>query len=213
MKSFSEIKSLSKNQFKSNWKLPVLFTVITLVLSGIANATENGSFIAGLLLVVVSVYSTNLHLNIAKFNEVKDINISGNKLLRAFGVSFLNTILIFAVTTVLLFVSAIIAKDNMILILVCSVLIYAAIFFIGIYLSFSLYLVLDMDYKIFNSMKYSFLYMKGNLLKTLWLYITFIPWILLGLITLGLGFLYIGPYLQTVYANYYLEIRDQFHLR
>lgn len=213
MKSFSEIKSLSKNQFKSNWKLPVLFTVITLVLSGIANATENGSFIAGLLLVVVSIYSTNLYLNISKFNEVKDINISGNKLLRAFGVSFLNTILIFGVTTVLLFVSAIIAKDNMVLILVCSVLIYAAIFFIGIYLSFSLYLVLDMDYKIFNSMKYSFLYMKGNLLKTLWLYITFIPWILLGLITLGLGFLYIGPYLQTVYANYYLEIRDQFHLR
>lgn len=213
MKSFSEIKSLSKNQFKSNWKLPVLFTVITLVLSGIANATENASFIAGLLLVVVSIYSTNLYLNISKFNEVKDINISGNKLLRAFGVSFLNTILIFGVTTVLLFVSAIIAKDNMVLILVCSVLIYAAIFFIGIYLSFSLYLVLDMDYKIFNSMKYSFLYMKGNLLKTLWLYITFIPWILLGLITLGLGFLYIGPYLQTVYANYYLEIRDQFHLR
>lgn len=213
MKSFSEIKSLSKNQFKSNWKLPVLFTVITLVLSGIANATENGSFTAGLLLVVVSIYSTNLYLNISKFNEVKDINISGNKLLRAFGVSFLNTILIFGVTTVLLFVSAIIAKDNMVLILVCSVLIYAAIFFIGIYLSFSLYLVLDMDYKIFNSMKYSFLYMKGNLFKTLWLYITFIPWILLGLITLGLGFLYIGPYLQTVYANYYLEIRDQFHLR
>lgn len=213
MKSFSEIKSLSKNEFKSNWKLPVLFTVITLVLSGIANATENGSFIAGLLLVVVSIYSTNLYLNISKFNEVKDINISGNKLLRAFGVSFLNTILIFGVTTVLLFVSAIIAKDNIVLILVCSVLIYAAIFFIGIYLSFSLYLVLDMDYKIFNSMKYSFLYMKGNLLKTLWLYITFIPWILLGFITLGLGFLYIGPYLQTVYANYYLEIRDQFHLR
>lgn len=213
MKSFSEIKSLSKNQFKSNWKLPVLFTVITLVLSCIANATENGSFIAGLLLVVVSIYSTNLYLNIAKFNEVKDVNIPGNKLLRAFGVSFLNTILIFGVTTVLLFVSAIIAKDNMILILICSVLIYAAIFFIGIYLSFSLYLVLDMDYKIFNSMKYSFLYMKGNLLKTLWLYITFIPWILLGFITLGLGFLYIGPYLQTVYANYYLEIRDQFHLR
>lgn len=213
MKSFSEIKSLSKNQFKSNWKLPVLFTVITLVLSGIANATENGSFIAGLLLVVVSIYSTNLYLNIAKFNEVKDVNIPGNKLLRAFGVSFLNTILIFGVTTVLLFVSSIIAKDNMVLILICSVLIYAAIFFIGIYLSFSLYLVLDMDYKIFNSMKYSFLYMKGNLLKTLWLYITFIPWILLGFITLGLGFLYIGPYLQTVYANYYLEIRDQFHLR
>lgn len=213
MKSFSEIKSLSKNQFKSNWKLPVLFTVITLVLSGIANATENGSFIAGLLLVVVSIYSTNLYLNIAKFNEVKDINLSGNKLLRAFGVSFLNTILIFGVTTVLLFISAIIAKDNMVLILVCSILIYAAIFFIGIYLSFSLYLVLDMDYKIFNSMKYSFLYMKGNLLKTLWLYITFIPWILLGFITLGLGFLYIGPYLQTVYASYYLEIRDQFHLR
>ena len=213
MKSFSEIKSLSKNQFKSNWKLPVLFTVITLVLSGIANATENGSFIAGLLLVVVSIYSTNLYLNIANFNEVKDVNIPGNKLLRAFGVSFLNTILIFIITTVLLFVSAIIAKDNMVLILICSVLIYAAIFFIGIYLSFSLYLVLDMDYKIFNSMKYSFLYMKGNLLKTLWLYITFIPWILLGFITLGLGFLYIGPYLQTVYANYYLEIRDQFHLR
>ncbi len=30
MKSFSEIKNLLKQQFKSNWKLPVLFSIITL---------------------------------------------------------------------------------------------------------------------------------------------------------------------------------------
>ncbi|MDK2562614.1 hypothetical protein QOZ84_03555 [Romboutsia sedimentorum] len=114
MKSFSKIKSLSKKQFKSNLKLPVIFTVISLILSSIDNATENGSLIAGLLLIVVSIYSANLYLNIVKYNEVKDINIPGNKFLRAIGFSFLNTILIFGVTTVLLFVSAIISNDNII---------------------------------------------------------------------------------------------------
>ena len=40
------------------------------------------------------------------------------------------------------------------------------------------------------------------------LYLSFIPWVLLGAITCGLALIYVVPYMQTTTANYYLELKD-----
>jgi len=40
------------------------------------------------------------------------------------------------------------------------------------------------------------------------LYLSFIPWVLLGAITCGLALIYVVPYMQTTMANYYLELKD-----
>ncbi|HSQ87600.1 DUF975 family protein [Romboutsia sp.] len=215
MKSFSEIKSLSTQQFKSNWKLPVLFSIITLILTYLANYYENGNIIINILVILFSIYSTNLYLNIVKYNECSSIKIPINKLFKCIGFSILNAILMFVLSFVLIFVSTFVALSNYpsALIFIILTLIFITVFTFGIYLSFSLYLILDMDYKVFESVKYSFLYMNGNVLKTLWLYITFIPWVILGAITLGLGFLYIMPYLEIVYANYYIELKNSYNSR
>ena len=40
------------------------------------------------------------------------------------------------------------------------------------------------------------------------LYLSFIPWVLLGAITYGLALIYVVPYMQTTMANYYLELKN-----
>ena len=40
------------------------------------------------------------------------------------------------------------------------------------------------------------------------LYLSFIPWVLLGAITCGLALIYVVPYMQTTTVNYYLELKD-----
>ncbi len=41
------------------------------------------------------------------------------------------------------------------------------------------------------------------------LYLSFIPWILLGSVTCGLAMIYVGPYMQATIANFYHEIKNQ----
>lgn len=51
--------------------------------------------------------------------------------------------------------------------------------------------------------------MEGRKMELFNLLLSMIGWILLGLVTCGLGFLYVGPYLYAVLANYYNEIKNQ----
>lgn len=49
--------------------------------------------------------------------------------------------------------------------------------------------------------------MKGNKWRTFVLGLSFIGWILLGIITVGIGFLFLMPYMSATYTHYYLELK------
>ena len=49
--------------------------------------------------------------------------------------------------------------------------------------------------------------MKGHKWEYFVLNLSFILWILLGVITLGLGFIYVMPYMRTTTANFYNSIK------
>lgn len=51
--------------------------------------------------------------------------------------------------------------------------------------------------------------MKGYKWKYFCLELSFIGWILLGIITLGIGLLWVGPYMEAAGAAFYLEISGQ----
>lgn len=221
MKSFSEIKDTSREQLLDNWKLPVLLTFIGLVLGGIyiffdEDMSSLGitiSITVSILANILAIFITNIMLNIAKYNEVKSVKIPLKKFLKIIGAAFIVFAPMF-ILIMLVIIGSIFGlmrlTDSLTPIVITIITINILCFMVGIYLSFINYLILE-DYKVFQSIKYSVLYMKGNLLKTLWLFITFIPWILLSIITLGLGHLYVGPYLQLIYTNYYLELKNEFN--
>ncbi|WP_026825498.1 MULTISPECIES: DUF975 family protein [Exiguobacterium] len=50
--------------------------------------------------------------------------------------------------------------------------------------------------------------MDGHKMEAFMLFLSFFGWFLVGLLTLGIGFFFIGPYFSTTYATFYDSIRD-----
>lgn len=52
-------------------------------------------------------------------------------------------------------------------------------------------------------------FMRGHKGRLFWLNLTFVGWVLLSVLTLGIGFLWLNPYMEAVQAAFYLERTDQ----
>ena len=49
--------------------------------------------------------------------------------------------------------------------------------------------------------------MKDHKLELLWLYLSFIGWMILSILTIGIGFLWLIPYIQTAQASFYEDLK------
>ena len=54
--------------------------------------------------------------------------------------------------------------------------------------------------------------MKGHKFDLFWLYLSFIGWFFLGFLTLGIGTLWISPYLETAQAAFYEEVKADYEI-
>ena len=54
--------------------------------------------------------------------------------------------------------------------------------------------------------------MKGHKFDLFWLYLSFIGWGLLCIFTAGIGFLWLGPYIQTSVAAFYEDVKADYEL-
>ena len=59
-----------------------------------------------------------------------------------------------------------------------------------------------------DAIRKSKIMMKGYKGKLFMLYLSFIGWCLLGLLTLGIGFLWIGPYIGLAVSNFYEKLKQ-----
>lgn len=53
--------------------------------------------------------------------------------------------------------------------------------------------------------------MKGHKFDLFYLYLSFIGWILLAMLTLGIGLLWVIPYMQTSMAAFYLDVKNDYN--
>ena len=53
--------------------------------------------------------------------------------------------------------------------------------------------------------------MKGHKFDLFYLYLSFIGWILLAILTLGIGLLWVIPYMQTAMAAFYLDVKNVYN--
>ena len=65
------------------------------------------------------------------------------------------------------------------------------------------------EYSAREALRASRLMMRGHKGKLFLLSLSFLGWILLGLITFGIGFLWIAPYISTASAHFYEDIKPQ----
>ena len=55
--------------------------------------------------------------------------------------------------------------------------------------------------------------MEGHKMEAFLLGISFIGWLLLGVLTLGIGMLWVTPYMNTAYAHFYNYVKEDYERR
>ncbi|HEY8424300.1 MAG TPA: DUF975 family protein [Clostridia bacterium] len=61
-----------------------------------------------------------------------------------------------------------------------------------------------------DCISYSMIMMKGNKFKLFLLDLSFIGWYLLGILTLGIGFIFIAPYVKLAKAAFYEDLKAKY---
>lgn len=197
----SVLKSNAKSQLKGKWGIAVISfligIIITSILSAIANFVESDGlkFILEILNVLVAgaiAYGLcNISLNFANNNEaqISDIFTGFNSkvYLKTVGLCLLIGIAVI-IGTILLIVPGIILS-----------LMYSQAYFI---------LCEDNDKGVVQCMKESAEMMKGHKCELFVLQLSFILWVILGIITCGIAMLWVTPYMYVTYANYYKSLKS-----
>ncbi len=208
--SNSELKDKALNDLKGNWTQPVLATLVYLLIAcifGIDPSAFNSSnvgmqqnftvwsgirFLVSLFFIMPMSYSYMLlFLDFIRgekekivgkmFGFFKDYG-------RSFGITFMVYLYIFLWS----------------LLLVIPGLIKALAYSMSYYISKD-----HPEYSIDECIEASKRMMDGHKWELFVLYLSFIGWILLSILTLGIGFLWLAPYMDTTIAHYYEELKAE----
>lgn len=195
-----QLKLAARESLQGRWGFMALMMLLFLIIQGVPNgaASSGNDFefidLIGLLLSIVTlpiaIGWSWLALSVARDEETKiaDLFEPYKMFLKAIGVSIVQTI--FLGLWFLLFIIP------------------------GIIKSFSYmltyYIIRDEpSIGILDAITRSRQMMDGHKKEAFFLVLSFIGWFLLGIITLGIGFLWIGPYFSVTIAKFYDRVRGE----
>ena len=211
MRSRSEVKKDAKRKLNAYWHIPVVVTIAVFLIEAIVSSIFRSAslyyIINTLVTAFTGVFTTMLFLRIAKNDNLEKvefswINIPSEKLLKC----VIYSLIMALVTTPIQYVG------NRLGVLAGFLLaIFIAV--LEVYLSFSVLIILDTDVPILNAIKASMDLIEGRFWDVVVFTLSFIPWFLLGVVTFGIGLVWISPYFGISFANYYLELKYNKQLR
>lgn len=211
MRSRSEVKKDAKRKLNAYWNIPVVVTIavflIEAIVSGIFRNASLYYVISTLVTAFTGVFTTMLFLRIAKNDNLEKVtfswmNIPSEKLIKCVVYS-----LIMALgTTLIQYVGEWVGP-------LAGFLLAIFVAVLEVYLSFSVLIILDTDVPILNAIKASMDLIEGRFWDVVIFSLSFIPWFLLGVVTFGIGLIWIFPYFGISFANYYLELKYNKQLR
>ena len=208
-----ELKQIALSKLKGKWFSAVMVCLVaaiitesvsfTMSMKDIFNSTgtiaENTSFNFGSLISLLLGGPVSLGLAGYFLNLLRDERAGFEDLLegfRSFGKAFLLYVLIEVKTllwTLLLIIPGIIASFR-----------YAMSFYV---------LKDNPGISATDAIEASKEMMKGNKGRLFFLYFSFLGWAILSLITFGLGFLWLTPYVKASVAAFYEDLRDNHSVR
>jgi len=202
----AELKSHAKDQLRGKWGLAVggffLATFIPQVISQVLNKLADKdslpliliAFLATMVITsLMSVGMCKFSLNYAANDETPalgDIFFGFKVILKALGVYFLMTIIIF-IGIILLVVPGIILS-----------FMFSQAFYI---------LANDNSKSVIDCLKESAAMMKGYKFDFFVLSLSFLGWLLLGAIPLFIGLLWVIPYMQVTMASFHLKVKNDYY--
>ncbi len=189
----TELMADAREALSDKWGLAIGTIVVYWIIVGGINAIPGIGSIASLILsgpfaIGLAIFSLNLsRRQEAKLEQIFDgFQNFGN----AVGAYILMVLIVF-LWTLLFIVPGIIAAIS-----------YSQVFFI---------ISEDKDIGPMDALKKSREMMDGYKMKYFLMSLTFFGWGILCLFTLGIGFLWLGPYAQVSYANFYDDINDNYY--
>lgn len=207
--SNSELKELTRNQLRGRWWEVIsvhlicntIIVIVNLIIAFILlfifgrEHYEDLNFALNIANYIfyapIAVGFCYLYLNFIKHeNKMKDVIWGFRKIVKAV-IAHLLINIIYTIGLILLLLPGLIIG------IIFSQVFYSQVFYI---------IAEDDDISALQAMKKSARIMKGNKFKYIMLNLSFIGWGILGLITLGVGFLWIIPYYNITLANFYRDV-------
>ncbi len=190
MKTNYELKRAALASLKGNWGLAIgAFFIVYLIQGAVSYLPDAASLlslvIGGPFMLGVASFSLAYARNEEpRFEQVFD---GFKEFGRALGTYILMALIVFGLT-LLLIIPGIIAALSL-----------SMTFFI---------LADDPNISVGDALDKSHQMMKGHRWKLLGLYLSFIGWFFLSLLTLGIGFLWLAPWVKISVAHFYEDIKD-----
>lgn len=196
-KTNCELKTLAKENLNGNWGIAIAACVIAWLLTAAfagnsARETTQTEDLLSLLSFIltgpVTFGLSNVFLKLVRSQKavLNDIFSGFSHFLNTLLLHFISRIFI-VLWTLLLIIPGIIAYFR-----------YSMAYYI---------LVDNPQLSALEAIRQSKEMMAGHKLRLFTLYLSFLGWLLLGLITLGLGLLYAIPYLEATKANFYEDLK------
>ena len=197
MKSSAAYRDAAWNSLSGNWGSAVVFTLVYFVIACIAGVIDGaltlGSSLVTVLLTAPVTYSYNImfldNQRSGKAFDVQALFEGYNDYLRITGTYLLMCVYIF-LWTLLLIVPGIIKSISY---------------------SQTLYVLRDEPSLTYNgAIERSMAMMEGHKMDYFLLILSFIGWYILGIISLGIGFLWINPYVSKTKALFYEDLKSEY---
>ena len=187
------LKSAAKQQIKG--KLGILFViglVNGLIISALSAIPVVGTIAGALLGSAFVLATTQIYLNITRGTkpQVSDLFSKVREVLPAFCTEFLMSLFV-ALWSLLLCIPGLVKA--------CA---YSQTMYI---------LAEEPGIKPMEAIKRSQEMMKGHKMEFFKLLLSFLGWALLAPFTLGLLYIWLLPYMQATFANYYKSLKGEFH--
>jgi Predicted integral membrane protein len=189
IKTNAELRFTARNQLKGQWGITILICVVFVIISGLPNAIPYAGSVISIVLTgpltlgIISCFIKLIRKESFKFENLFD---GFKNFTSSFILQILVTLFVF-LWALLLVIPGIIA---------------------GYRYSMSFYILYD-NPKLgaMEALDLSKEIMVGNKWRLFCLHLSFIGWALLSTLTLGIGFLWLIPYINTSVANFYESVK------
>ncbi|MDB8791330.1 DUF975 family protein [Romboutsia sp. 1001216sp1] len=227
-----ELKQLSKSQLKGNWKTPVLvmlvYTIATMALSFMSEFSSSmGIYLISTIFLIglaiwFSVGFANFFLRFSETDgkaKFDDLLVSKKSILKSLGLFalmfvigiVLGIIIVFATSSMIVF-SESVSTGMIVGALIVGVVLSIPIVILELALAMTPYIFVDKEeLGLIDSIRLSIKMMKGNKWNLFVINLSFIGWALLCILTLGIGYLWLGPYIQLTITNFYIDLDNNFN--
>lgn len=189
IRTSSELRFTARNQLRGQWGIAVLISAVFMIISGIPNAIPDvGSVISIILTGPLTLGIISCFMKLVRKQHFKFENLFDG--FKNFTSSFILQILItlfVLLWALLLIIPGIIAAYRY---------------------SMSFYILYDNpNIGAMEALESSKIIMMGNKWRLFCLHLSFIGWALLSVLSLGIGFLWLVPYMNTSMANFYEDLK------